>query len=147
MQTKEKDWDTTGLCDNNKGKKHKEKEHSDVFTDNIHCGVIRRPQKQQQQQQQKQLRYRCLRTSLSVQQGIRRRRTGTQRDCVTTTRGKNTRRRSIAMFSQTTYTVASLDGHKNNNNNKNNLDIDVYVRPSPYNRVFEEEGLGHNGTV
>ena len=55
------------------------------------------------------------------------------------------------MFSQTTYTVASSDGHKNNNNNnnnnKNNLDIDVYVRPSPYNRVFEEEGLGHNGTV
>ena len=76
MQTKEKDWDTTGLCDNNKGEKHnKEKELSDVFTDNIHCGIIRRP------------------------------------------------------------------------HNFFYLDIDVYVRPSLYNRVFEEEGLGHNGTV
>ena len=130
-----KDWDTTGLSQHQTNKNHnKEKEHSDVFTNNIHCGIVRWPKKEL-------VRYRCLRTSLSVQQAIRRRRTGTQRDC-RSNEGKKHKEKSAANFHRR-HTLWHHQAAKK----QNYLDIDVYVRPSPYNRLFVEEGLGHNKTV
>ena len=130
-----KDWDTTGLSQQQTNKNHdQEKEHSDVFTDSMHCGIVRRLQNVFYLDIDVYVRPSPY-NMVFEEEGLG------HNGTVTATRGKNTRRRSTSMSSQTAYTVALSGGHKKNNY----LDIDVYVRPSPYNRLFE--GLYHNGTV
>ena len=68
---------------------------------------------------------------------------------VRATREKHKKEKSTAMSSQTAYTAASSGGQKKKERKKkkNYSDIDVYAPPQSYNRLFVEEGLGHNGTV